>query len=176
MAEKKKNEVLKFDTKAPNTRPGTPGNARTPAVLEYTLQVAQLGETANRDDPDDLWDHFMQYLKVCKETNVKPGNLGAYSAMGLSKKNVSDWSMGKNRVKDPRYAQLIFKVKSICGAYREAAMAEKDGINPLVGIWWQKNFDGLSNDPREIIADYGDDDRNKDAQSIREKYADLPED
>ena len=174
MAEKK--EIKLGGTSAPDTRPGTPGNQRTLAVLEYTLQVAKLGETADRDDPEDLWNHFIQYLEVCRSTNVKPGNLGAYSAMGMSKKTASDYYSGLRRAADPRYKELIYRVKSVCAAYREASMAEKDGINPLVGIWWQKNFDGLSNDPRELIAEIGEDDVSRDAQSIKEKYADLPED
>lgn len=153
------------------------GTKRNLDLTKYTLELIALSETANREDPDSLWKSFLAYVEICIKYNVRVGNMGAYTALGIDRTTAGSWARGEQRKDDPRYKELILKIKAVCGSFREAAMSEnsKDALNPLVGIWWQKNYDGLSNDPREYLGGPEDDDF-IDLEEIKAKYADLPDD
>ena len=101
------------------------------------------------------------------------GNLTAYAAMGISKETASAWARGLKR--DERYKKLILYVQRICAAYRESLGLEGK-IHPALTIFWQRNFDGLTNED-VVSVDMNDPlGTAKSRKEIQEKYADLPED
>lgn len=152
------------------------GSSRNVAVLNYTIAITKLGHSADISDPEDMWAHFMKYLEICAQYGVRVGNQGAYTSMGISKQLAAQWHLGQKKASDPRFKNLIDDVKRVCASYREAAMAEKDGLNPLIGIWWQKNYDGMSNEPVPEIPEANPLNEIGDVQAIKEKYSDLPDD
>lgn len=136
---------------------------------------AKLGLSANINDPQDLIDHFHQYLDLCAEYGWKVGNLTAYLAMGVAKQTVDDWKLGKSRKDDPRYKQVADYIMSVCAANREQLGLE-GAVHPALTIFWQRNFDGFTNE--DIVRVETNDPLGKiqDAKAIAEKYKDIPDD
>ena len=138
-------------------------------------KVAEISRHANINDPETLLDCFHEYLRVAMEEGANIGNMTAYAAMGITHKTADNWLYGRAHKDDQRYRNLIYYVKNICAAYREN-LALEGRLNPITTIFWQKNFDGLTNEGifREEIPDpLGD---IKSTQEIIEKYKDMPED
>lgn len=83
-----------------------------------------------------------EYLCFCAENNRPVTNRGLYLALGVTKSTVDNWA--KKTESDPELAHCATKILSICSAYREMSAAENK-LNPVLTIWWQKNYDGMSN-------------------------------
>ena len=101
---------------------------------------------------------------------MKIGNQAAYFAIGINKDNVYEWTTRhtQNRL---RY-DFIRKVQHFCAMYREGLM-EDGKINPVTGIFWQKNYDGMR-DQQEVVltpnaSPLGD---QADAEALKQKYLD----
>ena len=127
-------------------------------------------EPLNPDDVDEMERRFSNYLAKCKEWDMKIGNQAAYLAIGIDKGTAWDWV--NRRTANPRRADFIKKVQYICATAREAMM-EDGKINPVVGIFWQKNYDGLK-DQQEVVltpntSALGE---QKDAETLQRKYID----
>lgn len=145
-------------------------NIERMSMIRY---VAEISTHADINDPESLLDCFHEYLRVAQEKGVMIGNLTAYAAMGINRDIAYKWEKGERR--DERYKQLIMYVKRICAAYRESLGLEGK-IHPALTIFWQRNFDGLTNE--DIVTVDMDDPlgKAKSKKEIQEKYADLPED
>ena len=151
------------------TLPDNPASKGLPAFM---VKVANLGATADRNDPLNLLTHFYKYLELCEAYEVPVGNLAAYAAMGVTKEQISRWASGERRDDDPRYKELAMVVRSTCAAYREAMMATNK-IAPATGIFWQKNFDGMK-DIQDVIVGGNDPLGEKaDPAAIIDKYKDI---
>ena len=139
--------------------------------ITHTLEVQQIGIGSNPNDIEDLKSRFIQYLKLCAKNDMKVGNLAAYCAMGITKDQVYVWEHGTSRGSE--HTAFIKFVKSVIAAYRESAVAEGK-INPVVGIFWQKSFDGLNE-----MAEYEASNQlegvteHMTAEQIADKYQDL---
>lgn len=116
--------------------------------ITHTLEVQQIGIGSNPNDINDLKARFIKYLEVCAKNDMKLGNMAAYCAMGITKDMAFDWEHGNTR--GIEHKMFIRFVKSVIAAYRESAVAEGK-INPVIGIFWQKAFDGL-NEMTEVEA------------------------
>lgn len=116
--------------------------------IAHTLEVQQIGLGADPNDLEDLKGRFVKYLEVCAKNDMKLGNLAAYCAMGITKDMAYQWEHGNSR--GIEHKAFIRFVKSVIAAYRETAVAEGK-INPVIGIFWQKSFDGL-NEMTEVEA------------------------
>lgn len=103
-------------------------------------------EPLDYNDVPEMERRFLNYLQKCAEWDVKVGNLAAYAAIGITRDRVSKW---KNSESNPRRKEFLEKVKQVCGVYRESLMLDGK-INPVTGIFWQKNFDGLR-DQQEVV-------------------------
>ena len=87
-----------------------------------------------------LEQRLSDYLYFCMENDLKVGNMMCYLALGISKEDARDWAAGARG--SPAHRVFIEKVKAICSGVRECLM--QDGkINPVTGIFWQKNHDGF---------------------------------
>lgn len=136
--------------------------------------IQQIAMEADTNDLGSLKSCFVKYLELCAQNNMKVGNLGAYAAMGISRNTAYDWEHGRGRSNDDSYRKFIVFVKTMIAAYRESAIAEGD-INPIVGMFWQKSFDGL-NEMTEVDASNlleGVSTEATDAKKIADKYQGL---
>lgn len=102
-------------------------------------------EPVDKSDVQMLRNRWENYVALCSHYDQKVSNMAAYRAMGISQVNVSQWS---NNPADPRF-ELMNEVKSYCSMYREAMMMDST-INPVVGIFWQKNYDGFKDQTERI--------------------------
>lgn len=121
------------------------GNQRR---IEFLLVISKLPKISTSDLPA-LRKRFYDYLDLCVKYNMKVGNMAAYAAMGVDRDTVNCWESGKRRSSQKEYQEFAREIKRVCGMYREMLM--QDGaINPVTGLFWQKNYDGLQ-DQQEII-------------------------
>ena len=143
-------------------------NSKFAAVVLAQNEIAQ---NADKDNIDSLYDCLKQYMQFCLEHNVRVTNSGAYAACGLTRNIVKEWAHGITRSSDPAYKKFALFIRGVCDQYREMLMAEGK-IHPVVGIWWQKNYDGFRDNPDELDEGEGDKD-NLTAAEIAAKYANL---
>lgn len=145
-------------------------------LIAHSLKVVEISQKANISEPESLRDCFMEYLKLCQSDGFRIGNVGACSALGISYKTLYAWSAGTKRSDDPRYKQLATLISSICSTSREQ-MINDSKINPVIGIFWQRNFDGLRNDTeqQQDNQNISDNDNILSASEYREKYGKLLE-
>lgn len=120
---------------------------------------------ARKEDIPEMRKRFDEYLDKCIEHNVKPANLQAYAAIGISKQNAYDWENGK----DEQLKEFIIYVKRFCSAYREKMMI--DGEIPVpTGIFWQKNYDGLKDQQEHVITTSNALGMSQDENELAKKY------
>lgn len=123
------------------TKPGD--NSKYAKIM---LEIMSWPEV-DRSDVNALEERLKEYVRYCVENDLKIGNQACYLALGISKDDVYNWENGVSRTS--AHCDFIKKVKKICAGTREFLM--QDGkINPITGIFWQKNYDGLR-DQQEFI-------------------------
>lgn len=144
-------------------------------LITYNMGVMSLREVAkaHQNDPDVLADCSRDYLKLCYQCGMRPTNEAWYTSLGISKQTASQWRNGVWHKNDPRYRELIEYIDSYCSMNRAQLMME-NRINPAVGIWYQKNLDGMRDNPMEEPNIYNEDEKTPD--EIREQYKYLVED
>lgn len=113
--------------------------------IEHIRKVYEIGTMADRSDPVSLRSCFIAYLKMCQENGFKVSNLAAYASMGMSN---GTFQQLKRR---PEYKELAEFVLTVCAMSRESLISDGK-INPVIGIFWQRNFDGLRNDTEQVQA------------------------
>ena len=145
--------VKRQRTLAANMRlPANPEEAGLPA---FFIKVVALGATANKDNPEELMQNFVKYLRFW-----------------MNMDEVSRIEHGKLRANDPRYRELIRIIKNTCAAYRETLQL-KNKIAPATGIWLSKQHDGMK-DVQEIVLGSNDPlGEKKDPAEILERYKDI---
>lgn len=126
-------------------------------------------EPLDRHDVPEMRRRFQNYLEKCAEYDMKIGNLAAYAAIGISKQDAWDWTHGRTGG-DVDRTNFINYVQSICTRYREGLMQDAK-INPVVGIFWQKNFDGLR-DQTEVVTTNNSVNADSDIDALKQKYLD----
>ena len=94
------------------------------------------------NDPDAVKRRIREYFESCEELSLRPGNMGLYAALGLSRQDVNNAITGKSKKLNPETIDMIKKVQRALGQYREQ-LGATGKINPVTLIFWQKNFDGL---------------------------------
>ena len=117
------------------------------AITSHNLHFLKMGMNVDKNNIAQLENNFIQYIQYCQDNNVKPGNLAAYMAIGIDKTNAYDWENGS---RGPEYSHFIKKVKYFCGAIRESLAADSK-INPVLAIFWQKNYDGLTDVQHNVL-------------------------
>lgn len=151
-------------------------NTRRIAFMQAILPT----EPLDHDDVEEMERRFQHYLTKCAEWDMKIGNQAAYAAIGINKDLVYEWTV--RRQTNPRRTEFVKKVQQFCAMYREGLM-EDGKVNPVTGIFWQKNYDGMK-DQQEVVltpntSPLGE---QKDAEALKQKYlentygvAELPE-
>jgi hypothetical protein len=84
---------------------------------------------------------------MCAQWDMKVGNMAAYAAIGIDKADAYEWS--NRNLGNPARTAFIKKVQKVSAMYREGLM-EDGKVNPVTGIFWQKNYDGMK-DQQEVV-------------------------
>lgn len=122
----------------------------------------------DRSDPEELIQRFKDYVTYCQYHDIKITNEACYMAMGLQRGTMTAWFNGVWG--SPAHQKLARKILQFLTANREIQMVEGK-LNPIVGIWWQKNYDGLK-DTQEIVFTSRDPlEGFKTVDELEEKYA-----
>ena len=132
------------------------------------MQAILPTEPLDHDDVEEMERRFQHYLAKCAEWDMKIGNQAAYAAIGINKDLVYEWTV--RRQTNPRRTEFVKKVQQFCAMYREGLM-EDGKVNPVTGIFWQKNYDGMK-DQQEVVltpnaSPLGD---RTDAEALKQKY------
>ena len=118
---------------------------RNARLINHVMQIHEIAAQANKKDVLSLRSCFLNYLKLCQVNGFVVSNMAAYASMGFTRESWLQWS----RKDDPDVREFSAFVKSTCAMFRETMVADGT-INPLIGIFWQRNFDGLRNDTEQI--------------------------
>ena len=137
-------------------------------VMELYGIADEDGDRFDRSVPA-LQKRFIRYLETCTKYGMKLGNQAAYLAMGVDHRWITAVTnnyngMGNNRER----VEFINQVKQICAVGREGMIAD-GSLNPVVGIFWQKNFDGMKD--QVDVATY--EEKKDTASDIARRYAEV---
>jgi hypothetical protein len=94
------------------------------------------------NNPEEVRAAIDGYFASCIEKELRPGNLGLYARLDLSKQDAHDIVIGKKKI-NPASADLLKKAIKALSTFREM-LGSQGKINPATLIFWGKNFDGLS--------------------------------
>lgn len=134
------------------------------------MQAILPTEPLDYNDVAEMERRFNRYLQLCAEWDMKIGNQAAYAAIGIDKGIAWEW---ENRLTgNSARTDFIKKVRQFCAMYREGLM-EDGKVNPVTGIFWQKNYDGMK-DQQEVVltpntSPLGD---QPDMEALKRKYLD----
>lgn len=117
-------------------------------ITRFTLAISQLPDI-NFGDPEQIIARTKEYLNLCATYKLRPGNLGLYAAWGVEANTVSKYLNQHAGETDNEKVTAIKKGKQMMALYRESLMANGK-LNPVTGIFWQKNFDGMK-DTQEVV-------------------------
>ena len=138
-------------------------NARMIAFMREVI----CDEPLDINDVEEMSRRFAHYLDVCAKYDKKIGNLAAYAAIGITKDQAKDFEV--NCKSNPARALFIKKVRQFCSLYREGLM--QDGkVNPVTGIFWQKNYDGLRDQQEVVVTPNNPLGEMGDTERIKQKY------
>lgn len=115
---------------------------------QYALDMFH-SPSVDLSDTDAVAAAIDGYFKYCIDRGLRPGNLGLYAVLGLSKQDVSDALRGASHRLRPSTIDLLKKAKQALATYREL-LGSQGKLNPVTLIFWQKNYDGLK-DQQDIV-------------------------
>ena len=144
-------------------------------LIEFSLLSCELSKTCDRNDPESLHATFLNYVRLCIEKGFRVSNIGACTALGISYDTLKAWASGYRKGNEPGYKELATFVMSVCAVSREQLVIDQK-VNPVIGIFWQRNFDGLRNDTEQQQQQNGtEENENMTASDYQKKYGKLRE-
>lgn len=141
---------------------------------EFLIKVSQIGMSLNGRTASEMQRGLMEYLKLCKQYDKPITNQAAYMSMGINRKDAYDFTHGRRGNEDIK--SVVLYAQQLCAVYREA-LGLSDAVNPILTIFWQKAYDGLSEDAEAIasMAASVENTFDSSADEIVNKYSDLPD-
>lgn len=167
LAQRQTNVLNNTTTKVAVTEEGKQYNA---LLIQHIMRIHEIASHADKNDINTLKSCFIAYLQLCQEDGFSVSNLAAYSSMGFPSCAHFDLFCKKD---DPEIRELRSLVKASCAMFRET-MVSANKLNPVIGIFWQRNFDGLRNDTEQVqAAQEQDEEYNNSSNGYKEKYKNL---
>lgn len=143
--------------------------------LTAILAEREMARNADVKDISTLYACLQNYLKYCLENGNIVTNMGAYAACGVTNDMVRQWKIGRGRAQNnPDYKDFAFAITNIASEYREMAMGSGK-INPIVGIWWQKIYDGYREDTPQGNGQQNLMGEQTTADEVANRYDDMPD-
>lgn len=139
-------------------------------LIQHIMRIHEIAAHADRSDLNSLKSCFVAYLQLCQEDGFSVSNISAYSSMGFGSYIAFEQYIKRD---DPEIREFGALVKGTCSMFRET-MVSANKLNPVIGIFWQRNFDGLRNDTEAVqAAQEQDDEFNNGGKAYKEKYKNL---
>lgn len=139
------------------------------ATIQFMMEITPT-EPLDKTDVTEMKRRFQHYLEVCSKYGKKVGNLAAYMAIGITKEEAADWVVQEKS--NPERCSFIKRVKQMCSVYREQLMSDSK-VNPVTGIFWQKNYDGFRDQTEITVAPTNPLGDTKSTEELAKKYADA---
>lgn len=136
--------------------------------IEHVIRVQEIARNADRNDLLSLKSCFLAYLKLCQEDGFKVGNMAAYASMGFDHSAFATFS----KRDDPEVKAFCKFVKNTCAMFRETLVSENQ-LNPVIGIFWQRNYDGLRNDTEQVQTIAEREEEYSGSKGYKDKYRKL---
>ena len=106
----------------------------------------------NLHDPEEVTQAITDYFIDCEKAGKRPGNMGLYRALNLTRQDVNNVLTGKSKSRvSPACIDILKKAIQFLAEYREQLGAQGK-LNPVTMIFWQKNYDGLEDATRLDVA------------------------
>ena len=119
-------------------------------VTRHALETFKY-KTPDLHNPDAVTKAVIEYFESCERNGIRPGNLGLYAYLGMTRQDVNDVIAGKNKSKaSPACVDIIKKAKQTMSTYREA-LALSGKLSPPVAIFWAKNYDQMTDETKVEI-------------------------
>lgn len=166
LAQRQRNVLNNTTTKVAVTEEGKQYNA---LLIQHIMRIHEIAAHADKHDVQSLKSCFVAYLQLCQEDGFSVSNLSAYAAMGFGNSASFDYFIRKD---DPEIREFGALVKGTCSMFRET-MVSANKLNPVIGIFWQRNYDGLRNDTEQVQAVQETEDEYGSGKSYKEKYKNL---
>lgn len=131
------------------------------------MQAILPTEPLDYNDVAEMERRFNRYLQLCAEWDMKIGNQAAYAAIGIDKGTAWEWE--NRNLGNPARTDFIKKVRQFCAMYREGLM-EDGKVNPVTGIFWQKNYDGMKDQTEMVLTPNNPLGEQKDMKALEQKY------
>lgn len=161
LAQRRENRAIKD----PMTPEEINYNAR---LIEHIMQINEISTHADKSDLLSLRSCFVAYLQLCQKNGFSVNNLSAYASMGMDYMAFCAFS----RSNDAERVEFCRWVRKTCAMFRENMVADSK-INPVIGIFWQRNFDGLRNDTEQVQSAQEMEEESNNNQSYKDKYKNL---
>lgn len=146
------------------------GDEKVSRFVQYHVDLFKMGQGVDKSDVPGLYERFYRYLEYCVDHGIAPNNMSAYLAIGITYQEVYQWKGG--REKTPEHKKFAEDLSAFFASIHE--QGGTDGImNPIQTIFWQKAYDGLSDQPKievQVTDPLGD---KRTAQDIAEKYGEV---
>ena len=135
-----------------NTTTATPAELSRLTGLVKDMFMAPLPDL---HDEKQVYDAIMGYFNTCEARGIRPGNMGLYAALGMSRQDFNDVMRGANKSKvSPACIDMMKSAARAMSVYREG-LANENKIHPTSYIFMSKNFDGMEDYTRiEVTADH----------------------
>ena len=139
-------------------------------LLQHIMEVNEIGSHADKNDIVSLKSCFIAYLQLCQKNKCPVSNLAAYASIGMDYMQFQYFA----KKDDPEIRAFCASVRKTCAMFREGLVSGSK-LNPVIGIFWQRNFDGLRNDTEQVQAaqEQAQDDDYASSGSYKEKYKNL---
>lgn len=114
------------------------------SIAKETLQKSLNSLPVDLHNVEEVNKAIIGYFEECEKNGTRPGNMGLYRALGMTKQDVNNAITGKSKAKvSGASLDSIKKTLLIMSEYREM-LGSTGKLNPATLIFWQKNFDSLS--------------------------------
>lgn len=139
--------------------------------LNFLRKTVKYGKYKQRKDTiPEMMQRFNEYIDSCIEEGIRPGNMGAYAAIGVTKDLVCHWKTGQNEeLKD-----FALYIESFFSSYREKLMIDGE-IDKAFGIFWQKNYDGFKDQQDYVVSAVQVQEENADVNELAKRYLENSE-
>lgn len=161
-----------FNRYGVETQDDKSGDGYNKKLIRFMREVAYKGPSYDTHDLVKLNELFDEYMDKCEKWDMKPGNQGMALALGVSYSTFKGWMNDPDEVKrDPARARVVREMCQFIATYRENLMIDAR-MNPVVGIFWQKNYDGMKDEQETVIKHETD---SVDVKRLKDKYQAIAE-
>jgi hypothetical protein len=141
-------------------------------LTQYALGIYE-STPPDLHNKEEVQAAIISYFNNCIESGIRPGNLGLYAALGMSRQDYHDTITGKNKSKvSPDCIDTMKKAVQAIGAFREG-LALEGKINPVTYIFMGKNFDHLT-DSQQIELTANPTNARQTPEEIAKQIEDIP--